>query len=410
MAAIDNIPTKSNAQAMTNPSTQLSADEVNTIVNAIIANRDGLATVPTQITTATNNCILSISNGVAGTETITVSYTLKGGGSGTFTLPAATSSSAGLLTAALLTQINSDSATLASLSTAVSRNTGEIEALQNDVIAMGEDIEEINEALENIDLSTDSVTEDGTTQRAINTELRKGVKDIQPLYGDSDSIILEAERINTGTFTVSIPSATSQAAGAMSAEQAALLADLSDRVDALEAGKASFSLSASPSSMWYGDTQNITLTALASVTASSITIKKGSTTLNTGSNVASLSYTDNGVSTSQSYSATAVIKGTTKTASASVTVNYPKYIGAGMAYTDVTIQANRVSTVTGRHTVEITQSGQRIFIVTDVTINKVMSDNFEVPMTRTTTTMNGKTYYIYQSDTLVPYTFNLVIS
>ena len=162
--------------------------------------------------------------------------------------------------------------------------------------------------------------------------------------------------------------------------------------------------------MWYGETQDIVLSAVASVIASSITIKKGNTALNTGSNVSSLSYTDDDVNTPQSYSVQAVIKGITKTASASVTVIYPKYIGAGMAYGNVVTLANRVSNVFGSHTVEITQSGQRIFIVTDVQINKVMSDNFEVPMTKSTIPMNGKDYHVYQSDTLVPYTFNLIIT
>lgn len=372
-------------------------------VTPLAARVDTLQNSLTEETTARGNADQALQNDVielldkmfsdfssTGNDTqIILTIDLNGGRAVYVVIGAVTPAKAGLMTPVMLAALNG----------AVS-----------DILQLAQQESELRGIINALDFSTAGITEGGTTQEAINVELRKGIKSIGVQYGSESEIVLETEKLNGNEGTVSIPSATSQAAGAMSAAQAALLADLSGRVDALEAGKAAFSLSASPSSMWYGETKDITLTATASATASSITIKKGSTTVNTGSNVASLSYTDNGVSTSQSYSATAVIKGTTKTASASVTVNYPKYIGAGTNYGDVVTLANRVSTVTGRHTVEITQSGQRIFIVTDVTINKVMSDNFEVPMTKSTITMNGKTYHIYQSDTLVPYTFNLVIS
>lgn len=391
---------------------RISADNLKAIIQAAIiaasvtplaARVDTLQNSLTEEATARGDADQALQNAVAVLEDnmfsdfdsvesdtqITLVIALDGGGTSNVVIGAVTSVKAGLMTPAMLAALNG----------AVS-----------DILQQAQMVLELYNMFNALDFSTAGITEGGTTQEAINVELRKGIKSIGVQYGDATNIVLETEKINGNEGTVSIPSATPQAAGAMSAEQAALLADLSGRVDALEAGKATFSLSASPSSMWYGETKDITLTAIASMTASSITIKKGSTTVNTGSNVASLSYADNDVSTSQSYSATAVIKGTTKNASASVSIIYPKYIGAGMVYGDVVTLANRVSTVTGNHQVEITQSGQRIFIVTDVTINKVISDNFEVPMTRTTTTMNGKTYYIYQSDTLVPYTFNLVIS
>lgn len=65
-------------------------------------------------------------------------------------------------------------------------------------------------------------------------DLAKGIKTISVQYGDATNIILETEKINGNEGTVSIPAATSQAAGAMSAAQAALLEDLSDLADDIE--------------------------------------------------------------------------------------------------------------------------------------------------------------------------------
>ena len=65
-------------------------------------------------------------------------------------------------------------------------------------------------------------------------DLAKGIKTISVQYGDATNIVLETEKINGNEGTVSIPAATSQAAGAMSAAQAALLEDLSDLADDIE--------------------------------------------------------------------------------------------------------------------------------------------------------------------------------
>lgn len=65
-------------------------------------------------------------------------------------------------------------------------------------------------------------------------DLAKGIKTISVQYGDATNIVLETEKINGKEGTVSIPAATSQAAGAMSAAQAALLEDLSNLADDIE--------------------------------------------------------------------------------------------------------------------------------------------------------------------------------
>lgn len=70
--------------------------------------------------------------------------------------------------------------------------------------------------------------------KLVADDLAKGIKTISVQYGDATSIVLETEKINGNEGTVSIPAATSQAAGAMSAAQAALLEDLSDLADDIE--------------------------------------------------------------------------------------------------------------------------------------------------------------------------------
>ena len=200
-------------------------------------------------------------------------------------------------------------------------------------------------------------------------------------------------------------------------DSSAAIADLQSQINAIVADKATKSLSASPSTVFIGEMVNIALTATCSPSASAITIKKGSSTLNTGSNTGSLSASDNGITPSGniSYSADFVIAGVTKTVTKTVNAVYPIYIGAGATASDAESKQSAKTSPAGTYTITAESDGVYLWIVvpgsmTDIT-NKATMSGFGLELVKSSITISGVTYSAYRTkDTVDAGTHTIVIS
>lgn len=189
----------------------------------------------------------------------------------------------------------------------------------------------------------------------------------------------------------------------------AKLVELQNEIAVINADKATFSLSRTSGNSLYfvGDTFTIKATATCSVSANTITIKCGNSTIasiqnaKTAMGSQTIDPTYSSVPTTINFTAEAVIGSVKKSASFSVGLVNPMYVGAGAAYTAVVNDSHKQSARTsasGTYNVTVASSGQYVFFVvpSSMTINKVTLSGFDFPLDAADTTSKSG-YKIYKS-------------
>jgi hypothetical protein len=203
----------------------------------------------------------------------------------------------------------------------------------------------------------------------------------------------------------------------------AKLVELQNEIATINADKATFSLSRTSGNSLYfvGDTFTIKATATCSVSANTITIKCGNSTIasiqnaKTAMGSQTIDPTFSSAPTTINFTAEAVIGSVKKTASFSVSLVNPMYVGAGAAYTDVVKDNHKQSARTsasGTYNVTVASNGQYVFFVvpSSMTINKVTLSGFDFPLLAADTTSKSG-YKIYKSaNTYKAGTLTLVVS
>jgi hypothetical protein len=175
-------------------------------------------------------------------------------------------------------------------------------------------------------------------------------------------------------------------------------------------------LTASPSTVFVGETKSITLNATISTPADNIKIKKGDTVISTGGGT-SLSGTDSitpSIAGNVSYIAEFVLGGLTKTSSRSVTAVNKIYYGSGTVYTDATNSPSAKTSPAGTYNVTVAVDATYVFfnVPATMTINKATLSGFDFPLDAPVTeTIDGVSYKVYRSsNTNDAGTYQIVIS
>ena len=203
----------------------------------------------------------------------------------------------------------------------------------------------------------------------------------------------------------------------------ASLNDLQSQISAIEAEKATFTVKRTSGSSIYfvGAAIDAYIQADCSITADTITISQGGSTKNSATNAKQCIYHEiktagtTTAPTTLTYTAKAVIGDVTKTASVSISVVNPMYVGAGAAYADVVVEGCKQSARTsasGTYNVTVASNGQYVFFVvpSSMTINKVTLSGFDFPLLAADTTSKSG-YKIYKSaNTYKAGTLTLVVS
>lgn len=185
--------------------------------------------------------------------------------------------------------------------------------------------------------------------------------------------------------------------------------ELQNEIAVINADKATFSLSRTSGNSLYfvGDTFTIKATATCSVSANTITIKCGNSTIasvqnaKTATGSQTIDPTFSSAPTTINFTAEAVIGSVKKTASFSVGLVNPMYVGAGAVYTNVVNDSHKQSVRTsasGAYNVTVASNGQHVFFVvpSSMTINKVTLSGFDFPLDAADTTSKSG-YKIYKS-------------
>lgn len=201
------------------------------------------------------------------------------------------------------------------------------------------------------------------------------------------------------------------------------LVELQNEIATINADKATFSLSRTSGNSLYfvGDTFTIKATATCSVSANTITIKCGNSTIasiqnaKTAMGSQTIDPTFSSAPTTINFTAEAVIGSVKKSASFSVGLVNPMYVGVGAVYTDVVKDSSKQSARTsasGTYNVTVAKDGQYVFFVvpSSMTINKVTLSGFDFPLDAADTTSKSG-YKIYKSsNTYKASAISLVVS
>ncbi len=203
----------------------------------------------------------------------------------------------------------------------------------------------------------------------------------------------------------------------------ASLNDLQSQISAIQAEKATFTVKRTSGNGIYfvGAAINAYIQADCSITADTITISQGGSTKNSVTSAKQCIYHEikaagaTTAPTTLTYTAKAVIGDVEKTASVSISVVNPMYVGAGAAYADVVVENCKQSARTsagGTYNVTVASAGQYVFFVvpSSMTINKVTLSGFDFPLLAADTTSKSG-YKIYKSaNTYKAGTLTLVVS
>lgn len=199
--------------------------------------------------------------------------------------------------------------------------------------------------------------------------------------------------------------------------------DLQSQISAIQAEKATFTVKCTSGNGIYfvGAAINAYIQADCSITADTITISQGGAEKNKATSAKQCIYHEikaagaTTAPTTLTYTAKAVIGDVEKTASVSISVVNPMYVGAGAAYADVVVenckQSARIS-AGGTYNVTVASAGQYVFFVvpSSMTINKVTLSGFDFPLLAADTTSKSG-YKIYKSaNTYKAGTLTLVVS
>ena len=185
--------------------------------------------------------------------------------------------------------------------------------------------------------------------------------------------------------------------------------DLQSQISVIQAEKATFTVKRTSGNAVYlvGEPIDTYIQADCSITADTITISQGGAEKRKVTSAKQCIYHETKAAgattapTTLTYSAKAVIGDVNKTASVSISIVNPMYVGAGAAYTDVVNDSHKQSARTsasGTYNVTVASSGQHVFFVvpSSMTINKVTLSGFDFPLdTADTTSKSG--YKIYKS-------------
>lgn len=199
--------------------------------------------------------------------------------------------------------------------------------------------------------------------------------------------------------------------------------NLQSQISAIQADKATFTVKRTSGSSIYfvGAAIDAYIQADCSIIADTITISQGGSTKSSATNAKQCIYHEtkaagaNTAPTTLTYSAKAVIGDVEKTASVSISVVNPMYVGAGAAYADVVVEGCKQSARTsasGTYNVTVASNGQYVFFVvpSSMTINKVTLSGFDFPLLAADTTSKSG-YKIYKSaNTYKAGTLTLVVS
>lgn len=203
----------------------------------------------------------------------------------------------------------------------------------------------------------------------------------------------------------------------------ASLNDLQSQISAIQAEKATFTVKRTSGNGIYfvGEVINAYIQADCSIIADTITISQGGSTKNSATNAKQCIYHETKAAgattapTTLTYTAKAVIGDVEKTASVSISVVNPMYVGAGAAYADVVVAGCKQSARTsasGTYNVTVASNGQYVFFVvpSSMNINKVTLSGFDFPLLAADTTSKSG-YKIYKSaNTYKAGTLTLVVS
>ena len=199
--------------------------------------------------------------------------------------------------------------------------------------------------------------------------------------------------------------------------------DLQSQISAIQAEKATFTVKrASGSAVYFvGAAIDAKIQADCSIVADTITISQGGTEKGSVTSAKQCIYHetkaagDTTAPTTLTYTAKAVIGDVEKTASVSISIVNPMYVGAGAAYADVVTdgckQTARTS-ASGTFNVTVASDGQYVFFVvpSSMTINKVTLSGFDFPLNAADTSSKSG-YKIYKSaNTYKAGTLTLVVS
>ena len=177
---------------------------------------------------------------------------------------------------------------------------------------------------------------------------------------------------------------------------------LQDQINAIIMDKAIVNLVTSPSLVFVGEENAISLTATTNTPTTSIKIKKGYIEIATGSGL-SLNGSDT-ITPSEAgnttYTAEFIIAGLQKVTTKNVEAVYPIMYGAGDEYTDVQTQASIRTTPAGTYNVIVPSNGDYVFFVVPRTmnINSAKMSGFDFPLQAPQNVeIEGVEYKYYQS-------------
>lgn len=189
----------------------------------------------------------------------------------------------------------------------------------------------------------------------------------------------------------------------------ASLNDLKSQISAIQAEKATFTVKRTSGSAVYlvGAAIDAYIQADCSITADTIEISQGGAKKSSVTSAKQCIYHEikaagaTTAPTTLTYSAKAVIGDVEKTATVSISVVNPMYVGAGAAYADVVVENCKQSARTsanGTYNVTVASAGQYVFFVVPsaMTINKVTLSGFDFPLLAADTTSKSG-YKIYKS-------------
>ena len=203
---------------------------------------------------------------------------------------------------------------------------------------------------------------------------------------------------------------------AWQSETSTKIEDLQEQINEIIGGQATVSLAANPSVVFVGQTNDITLTATTDTEASGIVIKKGSTTIGSGTGFSLVAHDslNLGSATTQAYSAVFTISGVAKNASRNVTAVYPIRIGSGSSYVDGTAISTPKTSPAGTYTVTVGADGDYLWfnVPATMSINGASMGGFAFPLEAPTNVTIGEVAYksYRSSNTLDAGTYTIVLS
>ena len=184
--------------------------------------------------------------------------------------------------------------------------------------------------------------------------------------------------------------------------------------DYVAAGNASVTASVNKTIQETGSATAITVSGSVSgmpagISPTKMQIHDGTSVIKEQTGVTSISASNVAISATTTYAVKAWFGSAVKTKSVTSSVVSPSFIGAGMAYSDVTSGTHRLLTsVAGTYSVTTTTNGQKIFFVYPASIGNITGakfNGFDFPFTSDspqTKTVGGVSYKVYESANTYP--------